>query len=440
MELKKMPDYQDVLNAFQAVRNFTLPAHDNFKDGIVNAAINDANSNQPVLLDDELLTAGMRIYCLNPVLNIIDEFNRLCGVFDALFARHLNAHLNAGNELQNNIQIRTDELNITEERIIAIHDANPQYRQARENKVRLNNEYDEMYRGENQRPAKNFHPMLYFFILFIIGSIEWLINYSSFLEFYNVPAMAAGFTLAVSLAVACASHWHGTRLKAIHYFFGEHVALEERKKEIIAISIVTIALVAAICYVGWVRYSWAIDLVGKLGIDSSISIEKDNNLPIINVGQKVVVSLIANLLVWFIGAVLAYAVHDKNPAFTEKLRELNAAEKLYDSLHANPRREIERERARLLDEINRLNNIARARIRDFGPLEGLQIEKDQLYGRTLGDANNLMNALVRSYRQTLHETAININNITLQFTNNINTWNLEDYLLTPINDEYNDIN
>jgi len=289
-----------------------------------------------------------------------------------------------------------------------------------------------MRHAEGQREAQDFPPILYYFILIIIGAVEWMINYSSFLEFFSVPAMAVGFTFAVALAVACASHWHGTRLKGKGYYFGDHVDLGEKKKEILAVIVATIALIMAISYVGWIRYSWAIDLVSQLGIDTGISIEKDSNLPSINVGQKVIVSLIANLLVWFIGAALAYAVHDKNPAFTEKLREYKTINKRYLALRTIIDMEIHRLRALLEKDIEELKNTAQAKAQEARPLAEMLVTIKERVDKINAEADRLAKRLIRSYCTALGDIAA-VENPTVKFNQRGNIIDLESFRHIDIN-------
>ena len=92
--------------------------------------------------------------------------------------------------------------------------------------------------------AQDFPRIPYAFILITIGAVEWMINYESFYAFYPVPAMAGGFTFAVALAVACASHWHGTGLKTQDHYFGPAALPADKSREFRAIVIVTIALLS----------------------------------------------------------------------------------------------------------------------------------------------------------------------------------------------------
>ena len=429
---KRVPETVQV--AFRRVSEFSLSSQESpiFRDQINIDTKRESKSKAPLLLDSKGLTGGMLSSCIDPVLVEVNKFNKLSDEFDISIRPHLPKieALVVSKDKINDLQIESEN---TQFNIEKKHAAKLDYSQAKDAYERLKEQYDEMYNAEGQREAKNFSPTLYFLILIVIGAIEWLINYSSFLEFYSVPAMAAGFTFAISLAVACASHWHGSRLKGSAYFFGDHVDLGERKKELLAISVATIALVIAICYVGWVRYSWAIDLVAQLGVNSGISIEQDNNLPSINVGQKVIVSLIANILVWFIGAAFAYAVHDKNPRFTEKLREYNKANKAYLSKHKPVQAEIRQKRSQLAHEIEVERNKAKAINDDATPLAEMLQTKDAKNGKINSEANRLANALIRNYRSTLGSISA-ISNPTLQFNQDGKLIDLETY--RQINTKY----
>jgi len=422
---KRIPD--NVQHAFDAVLSFQLPNPDSpaFRERILVDAERESHSTTPLLLNEKGLTGGMLSACIDPVFASLDEFKKQCGVFDTSIHPHL-PKIEAINDIDRQIAEKRHESDLTQIRTEEKHAADHHYAQAKENQQRLKEAYERMYRAEGQREAKDFPPFLYFTILIIIGAVEWMINYSSFLEFYSVPAMAAGFTFAVALAVACSSHWHGTRLKGKGHYFGDHVELGEKKKEIVAITITTAALLIAITHVGWVRYSWAVDLVSQLGINSGISIDQDSDLPTINVGQKVVISLVANLLVWFVGAAFAYAVHDKNPAFTEKFREFKAANKLYLALREKIDAEIRRLRALLEKDIEELKNTALAKEQEARPLAEMLSAKKERDNKINDDAERFANRLIRSYRMTLGDIA-SVNNPALKFNQGGQIIELENY-------------
>ncbi len=412
--------------AFKAITEFNIPSQDDviFRE-CFNTNINiESRSENPLLLNKKGLTSGMLSSCVDPTLIYLDKFYKLSDEFDVSISPYL-PKIEALRENQNQIKELENESEQAQINIENTHGSNQKYNQAKIKYEQLKQNYTQMYNAEGQREAKNFSPLLYGLILILIGAVEWLINYSSFLEFYNVPAMAAGFTFAVSLAVACASHWHGSRLKGSSYFFGDHVEISEKNKEILAISFATAALLIAICYVGWVRYSWAIDLLSQLGT-SNTSIDQDTTLPTIDVGNKVVVSLIANLLVWFIGAAFAYAVHDKNPRFTEKLREYNRANKEFLNLHKPIELEIHQQRSKLAQNIYELKNIATAISEEAAPLAEIKTIKDQRVLKVNSQINSLVNALIRNYQSSLSSIAI-VENPTLQFNANGTLINLENY-------------
>jgi hypothetical protein len=428
---QRVPDA--VRHAFDAVLAFQLPNPENaaFRERIHTDAERESRSTTALLLNEKSLTGGILSACVDPVLVVLDEFKKQCGAFDTAIRPHL-PKIDAINDIDRQIAEKQRESDQTQIRTEEKHAADHHYAQAKEKQNRLKEAYESMSRAEGQREAKDFPPILYFTILIIIGAVEWMINYSSFLEFFSVPAMAAGFTFAVALAVACASHWHGTRLQGKGHYFGDHVELGEKKKEILAITIATAALIVAISYVGWIRYSWAIDLVSQLGVNSGISIGQNNNLPTINVGQKVILSLAANLLVWFIGAALAYAVHDKNPAFTEKFREFKAANKHYLALRVKVDAEIHRLRALLEKDIAELKNTAQAKEQEARPLADMLTTKEESVSKINAEADRLANRLIRNYRTTLGDIAA-VDNPALKFNQGGKIIDLESYRQIDIN-------
>ena len=170
--------------------------------------------------------------------------------------------------------------------------------------------YDTLLQGEGGRPVTTFgQTWLYILILVAITSIEWLINFDSFLAWTGIPALAAGFTIGAAAAVALAAHVHGEYLKQRNSRFG--LGSETRGRDTTFLVLATVALLAAIAVAGWARYSFAIHDAVSNGPTIPVPGE-DAGSGHTNPATDVLVSLGVNLIVWLIGLVISFMAHDEN--------------------------------------------------------------------------------------------------------------------------------
>jgi two-component sensor histidine kinase len=430
---QRVPD--SVQNAFDAVLAFQLPNPENstFREQIRAAAEGESCSLATFLLLTEELTDGMRSACVSPIVNELSEFNQKSADFD----RTIRVHLPTVDidKLKNiNSQIANTELakaqapvKIEEEYTQQVH----AYIPAKTAKDDAETKYNDALANNNGIQAQDFPRIPYAFILITIGAVEWMINYESFYAFYPVPAMAGGFTFAVALAVACASHWHGKGLKAQDHYFGLATLSTDKSREIRAIVIVTIALLIAITYVGYARYSAAMKLIGTFN-NTGNSIISSVNLPQINIGQDVTASLAANLLVWFVGAALAYMVHDKDPDYTTILRQKKSAAKKYDQHRIVINKQIVQRQAQLNNQIQEFKNTAQVLKRQSQPIGDWLDTVSEKTHKNYEDANLLVNRLIQNYRTALCNLAA-VNNPGLQFNHGGRLINLDAYRKIAIN-------
>jgi hypothetical protein len=303
---------------------------------------------------------------------------------------------------------------------------------ARNAKENAETKYNNELASKNSIQAQDFPFIPYAFILIAIGMVEWMINYRSFYEFYPVPFIAGGFTIIVAAAVAFASHCHGTGLKAQDHCFGPHVSPADKSREKRAIISASVALfVFAIPFVGYARYSAATKLISTFS-DTGGTIIGNVNLPQINIGQDVMASLASNLLVWFIGAAIAYMVHDKDPNYTKLLRQKKTAEKEYGQHQMKIDKDVARKQAELNIEIQGFKNTAQVMRQNSQPIGSwLDAVNDKTH-KTRQDSETLVNRLIQTYRDNLCNLAA-VNNPTLKFNYRGNLIDLEAYREITIN-------
>ena len=358
------PDVQDV---FDTIIKFKLPHPD---DPAVHEAMQaDAGreaAKVEIILTDQGMTPGMRDNSSNLVRDRLADFETAAATFDTAVRPHLEG-MRVLEDLNRDIETAKDESRAIEARIAATYEAKIAFRDARTNHETSDRLWQDYYERQGERMPRMFNAYLYGVILVLIGSLEWLVNYGSFLENWGAPAMAAGFTIAVAAAVAFASHEHGTLLKQREFYFGPAVEGFNRTSKLIWVGVASAALLVAFYFVGWNRYNWAIEILAKTGGGGTLG-------PIIapvNVTQKVTMSLLANVIVWFLGVAVAYWVHDPNPKLVALNKRRLEHAKVWRKQVSAMEEEIRTARAQLVKNIEELENRAKAMSSRFRPLTDL---------------------------------------------------------------------
>ena len=156
-------------------------------------------------------------------------------------------------------------------------------------------------------------PWWYLLVLLLVGVVEWMLNYSAFQDNFGVPAVAGGLTILVAAMVAFASHEHGSSVKQWRMRFrqsGDQGVLGNW----FFFGLATLGLIVSLALVAWVRYTWVEGLIGR-GLD---------DLAIL---PKVLQTLGGNLIVWLLGAMVAFSTHDTSPKLQSYERARNKSKK-----------------------------------------------------------------------------------------------------------------
>lgn len=196
----------------------------------------------------------------------------------------------------------------------------------RSNEAKKQFEGDRTCMAQQEIGAKKT-PWWYILALIAITAVEWMINFQSFLSYLdNVPFMAAGFTIAVAIIVAFASHEHGTYARQPYFRNAmRHTHADHDLGITILFIFSVIMFVLALIFVGWARYSYTVEMIKLSGGEE------------VNVLLKVSVSLISNVLVWGIGCWVAYVVHSKG-RYTPRHKEKDRTEKVREKAEAKLRK------------------------------------------------------------------------------------------------------
>lgn len=226
--------------------------------------------------------------------------------------------------------------------------------QLQENEQNARSAYEQMRAELGDREPKVLNRPLYIAGLLGITAAESLLNYESFAALkWTSPAIALGMTLLVAAAIAFSSHCHGTLLKQWEYYFGPHREDISRGRALRLFGLGTTAFTLGLAAVYYARDTYLADLID---VRTTIGGEADTN-PLWIIGG----SLLGNVIVYVVGVMIAYFMHDSNPDYPEKKNELDKLETerqgLQNTLSQQRQREFQRLGAILDKNRARIKNV-----------------------------------------------------------------------------------
>lgn len=162
--------------------------------------------------------------------------------------------------------------------------------------------------AEHGRGPKHINLFIYIPLLIVVGIAEALINYESFSSLRGwTPAIATGVTIVVAIALALSAHFWGGAIRHFSVLFDP--ARERRDQiaqwQMMVLGTLTLSLVLGLVW--YARSSYFADILAEQVIFGN------SDAP--SAFQIIGGSMISNLIVWIVGVLLAYMVHDADPAF-----------------------------------------------------------------------------------------------------------------------------
>lgn len=159
----------------------------------------------------------------------------------------------------------------------------------------------------------------YYALLVVIGIAEFMINFESLnaIRIFT-PAIATGTAVVLSIAVALSSHYFGTLLKQFAVLSDPAQNDSDRWPIVKMLGIGTVTLLFALGVVWYARASYFADIVSEQAI---LTGEAPSWIKVIGG------SLISNLLVWAVGVLIAYAVHDPDPHYPDAFLHMGVCER-----------------------------------------------------------------------------------------------------------------
>lgn len=372
---------EQLRGAYAAVADFSFPDGEAMlaDPEFIKYMANQEAATDGLVADAQGVTPGLQSILRQTMAPLLAPWNKLLANFDTAiqpFRDQINA-AESVEEKKRDIERKAEE---AEQAVILQAEALRAYAESKLAKVQSSQHFEQLRQGAGGRPVNMFgDTKMYYVVLILITSVEWLINYDAFFEWTgNVVAIAAGFTIAMAAAVGFAAHVHGTYLKQRDSRFGAHSFTKGR--DVAFLVIATSLLLLAVVVAGWARHSLAMSSIASQGpvINSEFAPTDVNPM------TDVYFSLGINLIVWLIGVVVAFISHDEDYELMSAERERRIKTKLFMREHKPWEARIATIRAKAANELKQLGAATALAItstknhRDM--LADVERRKESLYG------------------------------------------------------------
>jgi len=279
-----------------------------------------------IVVDERGLTAGMRLNVIEPQRGVLVAWAGERKEFDRLLAPEM-PHVRALEKIEQEIAELVQKRDAQIEREKNKLESDTRYQQIVARRDVAKRRFDLKSAENGQRPAnlRGYH-WIYVIAMLCIGVAEWLINYDTFFQFFEVPAIAAGATAILGLLLAFAAHGHGTLLRQWAHRFGAHRPDIERGADWRLLAFATFSLLLVLAAAGASRY----EAVARIAAgQSGTNLLGPEAAIVVHPVREVLFSLLANVGAWAVGVFLAYFAHDSDPDFMDAAQEWRIVEQIY---------------------------------------------------------------------------------------------------------------
>ena len=392
---EKVQEAHDEALRFRLANDDLINLDESIRSAAAEEAASIQDSESRVSLDENGLTTGMRQQAVNPVIR------RLTNGWVPLRTAFLTSlqpykdRIDAFEKLQEQIAEKEEEKQRVGEVLQASYEKDPNWSDARKDYQEAHDNHDRIKRAQGGRKAKQWPLWIYIVLLIGVGFTELLINYDTFLEFYGIQAFAIGTALVFAIFFAGAAHEMGSLLKQHRYFFGPNVEKRDKRWKLAATLFFHAFFIAALLAIGYFRYAMAIE---ELGAQSG-PLSGDNGGTSMSV--QVSASLIGNLLVYAVGALIAFLRHDPYPPLVDAEQTLVQARRKYDRLDKERREEHDQKVAELDRQIEEDRNTAEQNYKDVKRIARLKASVDEHHNQLINESRQRIDDNLQTYQYAL---------------------------------------
>lgn len=333
-----------------------LPNEDSFSSELSNIAYEEACTQKAqVVLNSINHTPQMQGFVVSRLMRQVPEWIEVKTEFRTMLSRHDELLQKTADLKQEKVKLEKDLETIESTVEDKMAREKQDFRDAREEAADAESEYANLYEQHGNRHARVVNKWLYISLLGLVGMVEWLINWEAANALFAQPYLAAGIVIVIALAIAAASHEHGTLLKQWSYSVGAYADRQTRSRNLRALIFTSLLFFAAMILVGYMRYKLAYtDLIGSMSVGGSNPFGSTGTMS--EVYTAVGMTLMGNVIVWILGAMIAYWLHDNDPDFaTARQRQLEARKK-YNAWRVRMEKVVRDERDDLNRRIGEIDN------------------------------------------------------------------------------------
>lgn len=370
---------------------------------ILAAAAQDEAASGRIALDGRGLSAGERLAVLQPARHFVAEWRNVRAAFDVAIKPAM-PDIEAASALEAEaaaLERRVaDDLAAVDRRAENDH----AWRETRDRYAEARARFDASRLAHANRDAnmRSHHP-LYWGALVLVGAAEWLINYDTLVMFFGIPAMAIGATAILAFAMAFASHAHGIVWKQWSHRFGRHRSALQRAADYRLLGIGTLSLLFVLLFAGFSRFSVVMHQAQAgpaqniLGAEAQVTFDPS---------RDVLISMLANLLAWLVGAFVSFLCHDEDPDHMAATSQFNRWQSRFLKVERPYREERELIAARAERELAQARSSAEARRARVRPQADMlaQVEAHELAILRAVHAAVMRN--LATYRAALADAAV----------------------------------
>jgi hypothetical protein len=378
-------------------------------DGLVERMANQEATVDSLPAGETGITAGLKGVLRQRTISSLSTWLEVRREFDSSIQPYMDKINAVRNATAKKEAIEKKALE-AEQAIVTEAEAHRPYADSKAAKVTADLHYDQLIRGEGGRPVTTFgNSWQYVLTLAGITSVEWLINYDAFFSWTGIPAIAAGFTIAMAFAVGVAAHVHGEYLKQRGSRFAPHST--NKGRDIALLALASVLLLLAIFVAGWARYSLAIHSITAQGPTIATDQVPQQQNPL----TDVYVSLGINLIVWLIGLVVSFVSHDEDHELMNASLERWRTTRRFNRLHKPWEKRIHEVKAKATRELQQLGaatalDMASTKAhRDM--LDQVEKREEAIYRSIVGDLQPIANfyriALGRGLQESGHNIVVN---------------------------------
>ncbi|WP_398470219.1 hypothetical protein [Tardiphaga sp.] len=250
--------------------------------------------------------------------------------------------------------------------------------------------YEQMKAANGGDDANEWTTKVYIGLLGLFALPELPLNFESFSKFPIItPAIAAALVVIVAVGIAFSSHIVGTTIKQWGELFGGHVGSRDKMKSVrflaLGLSLFTIAMGIVITGRSLLFQE---DIQRKLVVGEPLSYADYMAFGF---------SIGGNILIWFLGVVLAYVAHSHIPGFGLKQK---IVKNLQEQVSAMYERDLQHRKAQHISSAQKaLGNLEQLEVRQ------LRSRPDYVAARSgfeaLRKIDNRVLALLEEYRASL---------------------------------------